>query len=142
MASDNVTYQSADTNSGTPPAPLSVIVIDDHPDQGRALGEALQPDFRCLAVVDSAKAALALLHDKQIDLILVDLILRGVSGIDCLRELRRDFVGAIVVYGSMEDERAYLESIHAGAQSYIPRLGRTDWIRKILVDAVQTTPKS
>jgi CheY-like chemotaxis protein len=66
-----------------------VLVVDDEPVLAKALGRSLDPDYE-VVVLCSGREALSLLHrDDGFDLILCDLIMPGLTGMDLYDELRR-----------------------------------------------------
>ncbi len=73
-----------------PPAPLreraSILVVDDEPLMGRAIARALGPRHTVVTLT-SAREALALLGRQRFDLILCDLMMPDMTGMDLYREL-------------------------------------------------------
>ena len=68
-----------------------VLVADDEPHIGRIIKMKLeQGPFRVTLVYDGAEAIEALRRDEDIDVVLLDLMMPHRSGLDVLREMRRD----------------------------------------------------
>jgi len=68
-----------------------VLVADDEPHIGRIIKMKLeQGPFRVTLVYDGAEAIEALRRDDDIDVVLLDLMMPHRSGLDVLREMRRD----------------------------------------------------
>ena len=68
-----------------------VLVADDEPHIGRIIKMKLeQGPFRVTLVYDGAEAIEALRRDEEIDVVLLDLMMPHRSGLDVLREMRRD----------------------------------------------------
>ena len=68
-----------------------VLVADDEPHIGRIIKMKLeQGPFRVTLVYDGAEAIEALRRDHDIDVVLLDLMMPHRSGLDVLREMRRD----------------------------------------------------
>ena len=68
-----------------------VLVADDEPHIGRIIKMKLeQGPFRVTLVYDGAEAIEALRREEEIDVVLLDLMMPHRSGLDVLREMRRD----------------------------------------------------
>jgi DNA-binding response OmpR family regulator len=68
-----------------------VLVADDEPHIGRIIKMKLeQGPFRVTLVYDGAEAIEALRRDDDVDVVLLDLMMPHRSGLDVLREMRRD----------------------------------------------------
>ena len=66
------------------PAPKTVLICDDDQGMRDTLAAILKRDYRVLSV-SSGEAALVLLREEEIDLLLLDVRLPGISGFDVLR---------------------------------------------------------
>ena len=72
-------------------APIHILVVDDEPHIGRIIKTRLEEGPFAVTVVESGKAALdALKLDGDIKLVILDLMLPGMSGIEVLRAFRAD----------------------------------------------------
>lgn len=105
-----------------PAMTVRLMLVDDHPlvrDGLRARLEAV-PGFNVVAEADSAAAALALLPQAEPDLVLMDIGMRGVNGIEATRQLLALRPATRVVMLSMFDTAEYVrEAVHAGARGYV-----------------------
>lgn len=101
---------------------VRLMLVDDHPlvrDGLRARLDAV-PGFKVVAEADSAAAALALLLQAEPDLVLMDIGMRGVNGIEATRQLLALRPATRVVMLSMFDNAEYVrEAMHAGARGYV-----------------------
>lgn len=74
-----------------PAAGVSVLVVDDEPHIGRIIRTRLEQDGFVVHLAEHGQEALALLQQHpSIALVLLDLMMPGMSGIDVLRVLRSD----------------------------------------------------
>ena len=99
-----------------------VLVVDDHPVMRRGLAELIQaePDLTVAANAGSAAEALVHLRAAAFDLAIVDISLRGVSGIDLLKDLKIHWPKMPVLVFSTHDELLYAErALQAGARGYL-----------------------
>ncbi|MBO0862991.1 MAG: response regulator transcription factor [Chloracidobacterium sp.] len=101
---------------------IRILIIDDHPVVRAGLESMLsgQPDMDVVASVSSGLEALALLESQTADIILMDLRMSGMSGLDTIRaiNLRQD-PPRIIVLTSFDAEEYIYQSVGAGAQGYI-----------------------
>ena len=121
---------------------ISVLLVDDHPKVVRALGRALSDlgNVQVLAVADSAEKALELLPEKKVDLVLVDVSLPTISGIDLVAEIHGRYpdLPCLMLSGHLAPQ--YVQrSLAAGARGYVLKDDLTailDAIRRILAGEV------
>lgn len=114
------------------------MLVDDHPlvrDGLRARLEAV-PGFAIVAEAGSADEALQRAEQQPIDLILMDINLRGGSnGIDLTARFHASFPEIAVLILSMHDKTEYLmQSVQAGARGYVLK----DAPGKDIVHAIET----
>lgn len=97
-----------------------ILVVDDQAGIRRLLFEALSEDGFGVELASGGAEALRKMKQLSPQLVLLDLRMPGVSGLDTLRELRREKPGLNVVimtaYGEMDVVR---EAAKIGAQWYI-----------------------
>ncbi|MEO6918355.1 MAG: response regulator transcription factor [Collimonas sp.] len=115
-----------------------IMLVDDHPlvrDGLRARLEAV-PGFAIVAEAGSAEEALQRAEEQPIDLILMDINLRGSSnGIDLTARFHASFPEIAVLILSMHDKTEYLmQSVQAGARGYVLK----DAPGKDIVHAIET----
>ncbi len=74
----------------TPPASWTVLVVDDEESVGLVVAEILEANGHRAVVTRSGREALAALREdgESFDAVVLDLTMPGMSGYDCLRELR------------------------------------------------------
>lgn len=76
--------------------PFQVMIVDDHPLMRRGVRQLLEldPGFEVVAEAGDGASAIDLANRLDIDVILLDLNMKGMSGLDTLNALRRDGVTA------------------------------------------------
>ncbi|MGH9832563.1 MAG: response regulator [Blastocatellia bacterium] len=101
---------------------IRVILVDDHPVVrfGLAAIIGLQPDMTVVAEAGSGEEACALCNRQPADVVLMDLRLPGLSGVEAIRAIRKThpklrFI-VLTTYDGDEDIHRALE---AGAQAYL-----------------------
>ena len=100
----------------------SILVVDDEPNMRSVMQMALEEaDYRVLTA-EHAEAAITMLRDPDLDVVLTDLKMPGMSGQELIarcQQLRPDVpVIAVTAYGSI---RSAVECIHAGAVDYVTK---------------------
>ena len=103
-------------------APSTVIVIDDHPLFRKGVCQliALSDRLRLVGEASSGEDGLTLAQTADPDLILLDLNMKGMSGIDTLRALRDADLGARIIILTVSDAAEDLvAAIRAGADGYL-----------------------
>jgi DNA-binding NarL/FixJ family response regulator len=102
--------------------PVRVLVVDDQAPFRRAaravLGEA--PGFDLVAEATSGEEAVAVARKLAPDLVLMDVNMRGIGGIEASRRIVADRPGTVVILlSSYRDEPA--EAVGSGAAVYVPK---------------------
>lgn len=101
---------------------IHILLVDDHPlvrDGLRARLEAV-PHFRVVAEADGADDALRQAGEHAIDLVLMDINMRGISGIEASARFRQQFPAIAVLILSMHDKVEYVsQAMQAGARGYV-----------------------
>jgi two-component system invasion response regulator UvrY len=101
---------------------ISVAIVDDHPLVRRGLREtfAAEGDIRVVAEAAAAEEVLSLLAAHRCDVLLLDLSLPGRSGLDILRDVRREFPRVAVLVVTTHDAVHYaVRCLRAGAGGYV-----------------------
>lgn len=98
------------------------MLVDDHPLMRRGLNQLLsfEDQFEVVAEASNGSEAVAHAHEKELDLILLDLNMKGMSGLDTLKALRADGCDATIVILTVSDSAADIEAlVKAGADGYL-----------------------
>jgi two-component system KDP operon response regulator KdpE len=98
-----------------------VLIVEDEPAIRRLLRTSLATqDFRTLET-ESGGEALDLVARGGVDVVLLDLGLPDMDGMDVIRSLRAGSAVPIVVLTSREDERAKVAALDLGADDYVTK---------------------
>ena len=109
------------TDARTVP-PLRVLLVDDHElvRVGLRTFLALQPDMEVVGEASSGERALALVATTTPDIVLLDLVLPGMSGLETVRALRAAHPDVkIVVLTSFAGQDQVLPVVRAGVAGYL-----------------------
>jgi two-component system invasion response regulator UvrY len=127
----------------TPPAVQSsirVLIVDDHAILRAGVREMLsdEEDLQVVGEAGSAEEALQFINDTDgpgVDVVVLDITLPGQSGIELLKQLRRDRPELAILVLSMHPERSFaVRLMRAGANGYVPKM----IVPEELVKAVRT----
>lgn len=101
---------------------ITVCIVDDTLDIRMALEEIvrLSDDFKLLGSFSSGEDAITKIPVLQPDVVLMDINLGGISGIECVRRLKPDNKDILFMICTVyeEDEKIF-EALNAGANGYI-----------------------
>ncbi|HDY8068733.1 TPA: response regulator [Vibrio vulnificus] len=115
-----------------------VMLVDDHPLMRRGINQLLsfEEQFEVVAEASNGTEAVAKAHENELDLILLDLNMKGMSGLDTLKALRADGCEARIVILTVSDSPADIEAIvKAGADGYLLKDTEPDELVELLEKA-------
>jgi two-component system KDP operon response regulator KdpE len=98
-----------------------VLVIDDEPQITRVLRAALSAQGYDARAANEAEEALRLVEEWSPDLIVTDLMMPGMTGIDVCRAVRAKYKTPIIVLSVRDQERSKIEALDAGADDYVTK---------------------
>ncbi|HLX13236.1 MAG TPA: response regulator transcription factor [Bacteroidota bacterium] len=103
---------------------ISVCIVEDDPDIRESLAILIDgmPGFSCKQKFESAEEALKDIAINPPDVVLMDIQLPGINGIEAVRRLRdRNSEVDIIMLTVHEDEDSVFQSLCAGASGYLPK---------------------
>jgi two-component system nitrate/nitrite response regulator NarL len=100
---------------------LRVLLIDDHALFRMGLAELLtRRGIQVVDMVASGEQGCVQLQQSSVDVVLLDMRMPGMNGLDVLKRLRTDFPQLpIVMLTTSRDERDIIDSLQNGAQGYL-----------------------
>jgi two-component system response regulator CpxR len=115
--------QGNDTGTETGPnaAPMAVLLVDDDRELCRMLSEYLAPEGFKLQSVHDGDEALYLLGRHHFDLIVLDVMLPRLSGLDVLRNLRQKITTPVLMLTARGEEVDRVVGLELGADDYLPK---------------------
>ena len=99
----------------------TVLLIDDEPQIRRVLRASLTSQGANVLDVQNGEEALDLLRQKTVDLILLDMNMPGMGGLETCRAIRNGWNVPISVVSVRESERDKIEALDAGADDYVSK---------------------
>ncbi|GED31539.1 response regulator [Brevibacillus centrosporus] len=114
--------------------PITVMIVEDDEVAAKIYEQfTLKLEgFQIIATASTGKQALDMLHVVTPDMLLLDIFLPDMNGIDLLREVRKHFRGIdVIMITAANDVETVREAIRGGAYSYI--------IKPIMIDKFMST---
>jgi CheY-like chemotaxis protein len=109
----------------------SILVVDDSPGTLEVLQRNLTAEGYITYTAAGAMEALKLLEGTPVDLVITDLKMPKISGIDLIRHIRQNYrnteVMMITGYATVESA---VEAVKSGAEQYLCRVGFSPPLRK------------
>ncbi|MDX8514300.1 response regulator transcription factor [Mesorhizobium captivum] len=114
---------------------VSILVVDDEPPIRKLLRVGLGSQGYTVSEAPNAKAAIELIETQPPDLILLDLGLPGMSGLDLLGKWRNDGLDIpVVILSSRTDEAGIVQALELGADDYVTKpFGMNELVARIRV---------
>jgi DNA-binding NarL/FixJ family response regulator len=124
------------TGAGGPREPaISVLLADDHPvvRQGLAALLGTLPGVTVVAQAGNGEEAIREVGLNRPDVVVMDLRLPKVDGVEATRRIVRDYPGTAVLVLTMFDEDALVsEALRAGARGYLLKVAEQDEIERAI----------
>ena len=101
---------------------IRIAILDDHPIVRQGLVAALEdePDLQVVGTADSAEAGLALVRRERPDVLLLDLELPGMGGVEAIPSLlEANPSTAILVFTAYDTDEHVLGAMRSGAKGYL-----------------------
>src|SRR5689334_941705 len=128
------------TGSGSEAAPITILLVDDHPvvRDGITAMLSAEPDLHIVAEAGTAKDALDLIGKFRPSVVVMDLLLPDLPGVEVIRRVceRSSDINFLVLTTVAGDEEIY-RTLEAGARGYLFK----DMARKDLIQAIRSVHK-
>ena len=119
--------------------PFDVLLVDDHKIMRDGIKAILgrDPEFRVVGEADTGSGALQFVKLHQPDLVLMDIGLPGLSGVETTAEiLRRHPACKVVILSMYDDESSVVGAVRSGARGFIlKKVSETDLLEALRVVA-------
>lgn len=127
---------------------MRVLIADDHPVVRRGLRQLLADEYRSLTVGEAQDAgeALKLAREQGWDIIILDISMPGRSGLEVLRELKRERPRVpVLILTSHPEEQYAVRVLRAGASGYMTKESAAEYlieaVKKVLEGGRYVSPK-
>lgn len=119
------------------PQPVHILIVDDEPDTRALLREVMEKEGYAVRTADAGEDALKQLAQQPADLVLSDIQMPGMDGLELLAEVQKSYpetqVILLTAYGSLETA---VEGIKAGAFDYVSKPFVLDELRLLVQRAL------
>jgi two-component system response regulator NreC len=108
---------------------IRLLLADDHAvvRSGLRLLLESQPDMAIVGEAETGREAIARTAELQPDVVLMDVEMPGVNGIEATRQIKSRSPGTAVLALTMyEDDQYFFEMLRAGASGYVPKRAAPD----------------
>jgi two-component system KDP operon response regulator KdpE len=118
-----------------------ILVVDDEAQIVRVLRQILTAHGYSIRTAEDGASALDVFREWQPDLILTDLQMPGIDGLELCRQLRKVSNVPIVILSVKKEEKAIVEALDAGADDYITKPFGTNELLARLRSAFRRAPE-
>lgn len=104
-------------------ADVKIIIVDDSDFSRSMISKMLTEDgFQIVGEAASAEAALPLIKDKRPDIVIADIVMPNVSGLELTEKISQNFQDvSVIIISSLSQEHIVLDAISAGASDFIAK---------------------
>jgi DNA-binding NtrC family response regulator len=115
--------------------PKTVLIVDDDEGMRDTLTAILKREFRILRVA-SGELALSILNKEDVDLVLLDVRLPGISGFEVLRIVKENYsLVEVIMISAIQEIETAVQAMKHGAYHYITKDFDYDQLRSIVRNA-------
>ena len=102
---------------------INLLVVDDHPIVRRGLKEVLKPESDLsVCEASNAREALNQIKEREFDLVILDLDLPGMDGLELLKEIKRhDKNLAVLILSVYPEDQVAVRVLKAGASGFVSK---------------------
>jgi len=100
---------------------MMVLVVEDEPSFVQALRVALDREGFEVVVAEDGRTGLERFRDRKPDIVLLDLMLPGMPGLDVLRAVRRESATPVIVVSAKDHESDVVAALELGADDYVTK---------------------
>ncbi|CRK83215.1 response regulator [Neobacillus massiliamazoniensis] len=120
--------------------PISILIVDDHTivRQGLITLFTIQPDFLVVGEADNGERAVSKAAELIPDVVLMDLVMPGINGVEAIREVKQVSPRSqVIVLTSYHEDEYIFPALRAGAISYVLKDIEPDQLVETVKRAVQ-----
>jgi DNA-binding NarL/FixJ family response regulator len=143
MIHPNEANEEPDGEQPAPPAgeqrPIRVALVEDQTEARENWTRRINsfPEFNCVCSCISAEEALSVIPQKNPDVVLMDIFLPRMSGIECMARIKAKLPETqIVILTAMENQELLFMALEAGADGYLLKRTKPSDLRRALLDVL------
>jgi DNA-binding NarL/FixJ family response regulator len=133
------TAKSAKMSGSSTKRLVRVALVEDQPEVRESWTRLLNsfPDFECVCSCTSGEEALRSIPEEEPDVILMDIFLPRMSGIECTARLKAVLPQVqIIILTAMDDQELVFLALEAGADGYLLQRTKPSDLRLALLDVM------
>lgn len=122
---------------------INILIVDDNPDFCKRVRDFLEdcPEIKVLGEVNSGEKAISKTRDLKPDLVLMDVRMSGMNGLDATQQLHDEFPSPAIIILSAYDLNEYREAARVrGAKGYVVKMNMAEellpTIQRVMADQV------
>ncbi len=117
-----------------------ILIVDDEEGLREGLSRLLEDEGYAVLCAEDGEQAIEIVRQTRVDLVLTDMRMPGMSGIDLLKKVRkiREEIGVIILTGYGEIE-SYIEAMNFGAMEYVSKPFKVNEL-KFIVNKILNHP--
>jgi DNA-binding NarL/FixJ family response regulator len=119
------------------PRTLRIALVEDQPKTRLSWSKLINgfPDFSCVCTCGTAEEALRLVPPARPDVVLMDIFLPRMSGIECTARLKETLPETqIIILTAMDDQELVFMALEAGADGYLLKRTKPSELRNALLN--------
>ena len=101
--------------------PAKILIVDDEPQITRVLRTALSTQGYSLRIAANGVEGMEAVHEWKPDLVITDLSMPQMNGVELCREIRAVSQVPIIVLSVRNQDRMKVEALDAGADDYVTK---------------------
>ncbi len=120
-------------------APVRIALVEDEEKIRASWSRLIDsfPDFKCLCECESGEDALRMIPSIKPDVVLMDVLLPGMSGIECTLRLKQLLPGTrTIILTALDDDELIFRALEAGADGYLLKRTKPADLRAALLDVL------
>ena len=98
-----------------------ILVADDDPDLRRLLQDVLEDEEMAVVCAPNGATALDLFHQSEPDVVLLDVVMPGLSGVEVCQRIRATSNVPIILLTALRQEADVVRGLEAGADDYVTK---------------------
>ena len=113
----------------------SILVVDDNLDNTEILARRLSRKGMDVMPCDSGHAALMILKEKRFDVIVLDLHMPDLSGLECIDAIKKDAQNSkvpIIVFTASIDDEQHAKAMEKGALAVLEKAGDISGLLEVI----------
>jgi DNA-binding NarL/FixJ family response regulator len=120
---------------------IRILLADDHALISAALAKLLEPLYEVVGIVEDGQALLKAVHELKPDVVLLDIAMPLLNGLDAARELKKRMPHIKLIFLTMDSDCFIAaEALRAGAIAYLLKTSKPGELLQAIRDAIRGVP--